>query len=178
MNQRVASLKKQLALIDEQQKRLTIRAPFDGQVVEWNLREKLKDRPVTSGQVLMEVADPKGDWELELQMPESKMGYVMEEWKKSGGKLPVTFILATHPAEKLAGWVDEIDPSAGSARRGRQHGDVAGRLRPEDAAGNFSGTKDWRRRDGQGGVRAVVDRIRLSARPVRLHPRKILFRIS
>lgn len=106
------SYNKQIDLVKEQQSKLTIRAPFDGQVVEWNLHEKLKDRPVTSGQILMEVADPKGDWELELQMPESKMGYVTQAWNEQDGKLPVKFILATHPADRLDGWVDEIDPSA------------------------------------------------------------------
>jgi uncharacterized protein YcnI len=70
------------------------------------------DRPVTSGQILMEVADPKGDWELELQMPESKMGYVTQAWNEQNGKLPVRFILATHPSDRLDGWVEEIDPSA------------------------------------------------------------------
>jgi hypothetical protein len=76
------------------------------------LHEKLMDRPVTSGQILMEVADPKGAWELEVMMPESKMGYVTQAWQESGGKLKVEFILATHPADKLEGWVEEIDPSA------------------------------------------------------------------
>lgn len=112
LNKQVASLERRIELVQQQMKKLEIRAPFDGQVVEWNLQEKLRDRPVTSGQVLMEVADPKGDWELEVMMPESRMGYVMQAWNETGGKLPVQFILATHPSEKLEGWVEEIDLSA------------------------------------------------------------------
>jgi multidrug resistance efflux pump len=112
LNTQVDSLTKRIELVKQQMDKLTIRAPFDGQVVEWNLHEKLMDRPVTSGQALMEVADPKGDWELELQMPESKMGYVTQAWNETGGKLPVQFILATHPGDKLEGWVEKIDPSA------------------------------------------------------------------
>jgi hypothetical protein len=60
----------------------------------------------------MEIADPDGPWELEVRMPESRMGYVSEAWKASDGKLKVDFILATHPANKLEGWVAEIEPSA------------------------------------------------------------------
>jgi hypothetical protein len=108
----VASLEKRIDLVKQQMAKLKIRAPFDGQVVEWNLHEKLMDRPVTSGQTLMEVVDPNGDWELELQMPESKMGYVTQAWNETGGKLPVQFILATHPGDKLEGWIEKIDPSA------------------------------------------------------------------
>jgi hypothetical protein len=62
--------------------------------------------------VLMEVADPKGDWELEVTMPESRMGPVAEEWEKSHGDLRVVFILSTHPADKLEGRVVEVHRSA------------------------------------------------------------------
>ena len=108
----VLSLREQLKLLTEQEAKLKITSPIDGQVVEWRLNETLLGRPVTKGQVLMEVADPKGDWELEVRMPESRMGYISEAWKESGGKLPVEFILATHPANKLQGLVEDIEPSA------------------------------------------------------------------
>jgi len=107
-----ASLRKQLGLLMEQHKLLEVTSPIDGQVVEWRLRETLAGRPVTKGQVLMEVADPKGPWELEVRMPESRMGYVSQAWDESGGKLKVDFILATHPGDPLEGWVEDIEPSA------------------------------------------------------------------
>jgi len=107
-----ASLQKQLDLLTEQQQLLKITSPIDGQVVEWRLQETLLGRPVTKGQVLMEVADPDGPWELEVRMPESRMGYVTQAWNESGGKLKVDFILATHPGDPLEGWVEVIEPSA------------------------------------------------------------------
>jgi biotin carboxyl carrier protein len=106
------SLRKQVELLTEQQQLLEIHSPIDGKVVEWRLHENLLGRPVTKGQELMEIADPDGPWELEVRMPESRMGYVSEAWKASDGKLKVDFILATHPANKLEGWVAEIEPSA------------------------------------------------------------------
>jgi biotin carboxyl carrier protein len=106
------SLRKQVELLEEQHKLLDIHSPIDGKVVEWRLHENLLGRPVSKGQELMEIADPDGPWELEIRMPESRMGYVSEAWSKSDGKLKVDFILATHPASPLEGWVAAIEPSA------------------------------------------------------------------
>lgn len=111
----VRSLKKKLELLTQQQGLLQITSPIDGQVVEWRLQETLLGRPVTKGQVLMEVADPKGDWELEIKMPESRMGYISEAWteaQRSNSKLKVDFILATHPGDPMVGYVETIEPSA------------------------------------------------------------------
>jgi hypothetical protein len=64
---------------------------------------------------MMEVADTSGPWELEVMMPESRMGYVAQAWtdaQKANRDLPVTFILATSPSKKLQGKVEEIHRSA------------------------------------------------------------------
>lgn len=110
----IASLEEKLRLLKKTEEKLKITSPIDGQVVEWKqrLEETLQGRPVTKGQILMEVADPEGDWELEVHMPESRMGYIAKAWAESGGNLPVEFILATHPADKLQGVVEDIESSA------------------------------------------------------------------
>ena len=64
--------------------------------------ERIEGRPVTRGQKLMEIADPGQRWELELYVPESKMGHIMERRttileKDPDAKLQLTFMLATHP---------------------------------------------------------------------------------
>lgn len=115
LQQRVISLREQRRLLDQKKDKLEIRSPIDGRVVTWKLQERLMLMPVGRGQKLLEVADPDGDWELEVTMPESRMGHVAEEWKKakeSDTDLRVVFILATHPANKLEGRVVEIHRSA------------------------------------------------------------------
>jgi len=112
LKQEIISLEEEFELLMTKKAKLEVRSPIDGQVVEWNLYERLMGRPVSQGQILMEIADPQGEWELEVRMPESRMGYISEAWTESGGKLKVDFILATHPANPLEGWVEEIDPSA------------------------------------------------------------------
>jgi hypothetical protein len=65
--------------------------------------------------MLMEVADPSGEWELEVSMPEARMGHIAKalgQAKESNTDLRVAFILATHPADKLEGKVVEVHRSA------------------------------------------------------------------
>ena len=122
--------------------------------------------------MLMEVADPKGDWELEVRMPESRMGYISEAVERIGRQAAGDFILATHPANKLEGQVEEIEPSA--EVRGDEGNTVLVRVsvRSEDAPRDVSRAEDRRGRDGQDPLRPAVDRLRMAARPGGFHSRE------
>ena len=89
--EKLRSLENQLVLLRVKQAELTIKSPLNGQVVTWDLRNRLISRPVQRGQVLMRVADPAGPWHLELHMPENRMGHVaqmqQEIYEKSRTKL-------------------------------------------------------------------------------------------
>lgn len=111
------ALDEQLKLLRMKEKQLVVTSPIDGKVVTWKVRELIKNRPVRKGQRLLEIADPSGHWELEIYVPEAKMGHVVERLQKiraedPNAQLEVTFILATHSDEKLHGQVYEIDTSA------------------------------------------------------------------
>jgi hypothetical protein len=83
LREKLESLEKQLALCKINQAELSIKSPISGQVVTWDLRNRLSNgRPVQRGQVLMRVADPKGPWQLELHMPENRMGHVADAQNK------------------------------------------------------------------------------------------------
>ena len=83
LNQKLLSLKKTLALCKINQAELAIKSPINGQVVTWDLQNRLPNaRPVQRGQILMRVADPSGPWQLELHMPENRMGHVAEAQKE------------------------------------------------------------------------------------------------
>ena len=53
-----------------------MRSPIDGRVVTWNVEDRLRGRPVNRGENLLEIADPTSDWELEVMMPEYRMGHI------------------------------------------------------------------------------------------------------
>jgi multidrug resistance efflux pump len=112
LEERIKSLNEQLRLRTMEQEKLEVRSPMDGRVVTWNLEERLGGRPVNRGENLLEVADPNGPWELEVTMPENRMGHIAEAMSKGGSPLPVTFFLATNPEKKLEGHVEEVHRSA------------------------------------------------------------------
>src|SRR5205823_4732389 len=99
----------QLKLLNEKGKDLTIRSPIDGEVTTWQVRDLLQFRPVQLGQALMTVVEPKGDWEVEMQMPEGNMGFVNDARAKLGtDELPVKYITATNPGVTRVGKIKEI----------------------------------------------------------------------
>lgn len=108
----IQSLKQQLELLQKKQEKLQVRSPIDGRVVTWNVVDRLENRPVNRGEQLLEIADPTRDWELEVFMPESRMGHIAKAAAETTAKLPVTFFLAQNPKEKLQGQVEEIHRSA------------------------------------------------------------------
>ena len=76
------SLNKQLELYRQRKQGLVIRSPIDGVVVTWDLKKKIEDRYVQKGWLLLSVADPTKDWQLELHMPEQRMGHIAKEQQK------------------------------------------------------------------------------------------------
>jgi HlyD family secretion protein/GAF domain len=112
VEKKIEGSNEQMALLQKMQQMLKVRSPIDGRVVTWNVSERLQGRPVNRGENLLEIADPTGDWELEVYMPEYRMGHIADADAKSPDKLPVTFFLATNPQEKLQGLVEHVDTSA------------------------------------------------------------------
>ena len=77
LSERANSLQEQLSLIKQKRENLIVRSPIAGQVLlPWDAEQSLMHRPVVTGQRVMTIADPDGDWELELAMPERRMGHV------------------------------------------------------------------------------------------------------
>jgi multidrug efflux pump subunit AcrA (membrane-fusion protein) len=107
------SLDEQLRLLEEKKATLTVRSPIDGTIVTWKPKDNLKTRPVGRGEKILRVADPSKDWELELRMPEERMGHIQRAQKElSKNELEVSYILATDPSRTLYGTVKEIHEAA------------------------------------------------------------------
>jgi multidrug efflux pump subunit AcrA (membrane-fusion protein) len=112
--EKLAALKIQQELHLQRQAELEIRSPIAGEITTWDLENRLSNVPVQRGQMLLQVADTNGPWQLELRMPESEVGYLTEATRglKSGESLPVEFQLASEPGRTFRGTVEEVHLSA------------------------------------------------------------------
>lgn len=106
---RAGSLRRQLALLEEKRKQLVVLSPVDGVVMlPWDAEQSLLHRPVAPGQKVLTIADPEGEWELELAMPERKMGHVNRAQRELGEDLQVSYILATDPGRRRYGTLRRV----------------------------------------------------------------------
>ena len=103
------SVERELTLLKDKAKRLTITSPIEGSVVTYDVNDILRDRPVQRVDALMEVADLEGNWQLELDLPDRKIGHVLRAFEENDRKpLDVEFILAADPGETLKGKLIEV----------------------------------------------------------------------
>ena len=115
LEQEIKSLAQQLELYAKKKKDLEVRSPIAGVIVTWQVRDRLLLRPVEKGQVLMSVADKTGPWELEVHMPDDRLGHVNRaaaEAQAAGRELEVDYIVATDPGTRHRGGVKEIHEQA------------------------------------------------------------------
>jgi hypothetical protein len=113
--QEVRSFDTQLELYRDKKRSLQVKSPIDGVVVTWQVRDRLLLRPVEKGQVLLSVADKTGPWELEVHMPDDRLGHVNRaaaEAAQAGRELRVDYVLATDPGTRHTGAVKEIHEQA------------------------------------------------------------------
>ena len=106
------SLTTQIKMLEQKQALLRVTSPIKGEVVTWDVRNILQRRPVLRGDFLMRVVDPAGEWELEVLMPEDRMGHIRRAQQEMGEDLRVEFISATNPGQTLEGRVVEVHDAA------------------------------------------------------------------
>jgi multidrug efflux pump subunit AcrA (membrane-fusion protein) len=132
------SLRAQYEIHANERKKLAVKSPIAGVVVSSKVLDELTHRPVMRGDELMTIADPTGELELEILMPEERMGHItkadnarkarLAEIEKQGGRgdrkaldaekkelergLKVSYILATHPGQEHVGYVREMNTRA------------------------------------------------------------------
>ncbi len=110
---KLAGLELEAAVLNEQIDALEVKSPIDGQVLTWDLKQRLEHRPVQKGGFLLRVADMQGPWEVDLNMPDEYMGHIARAenaLKTAGdGKLPVAYTVAAAPGARQKGTVKEIE---------------------------------------------------------------------
>ena len=108
VKEQIASLDRQLAILEKKRAELKIQSPIAGQVLTWDVGPLLDKRPVSRGQILMTVADLSGPWIVEIRVPDDQIGHVLAAQKEKGKDLPVEFLLATDPETTYTGKIAKV----------------------------------------------------------------------
>ncbi len=92
----------QSTLEARREEKLVLRAPRDGIIPNFQLRQLLEDRPVRQGDHLFDIMDDQGDWHMELLVAEKRMGHILRAQREQVERgetpeLPARFYLATQP---------------------------------------------------------------------------------
>jgi len=118
LNAQIEQANAQIALIDEQLKRIRISAPFDGIVVSGDLSQSL-GAPVERGDILFEVA-PLDTYRVVLDVDEAEISHIKPD---QTGKL----VLAGTPDDEIPIIIEKITPVS-SAAEGKNFFRVEARL--------------------------------------------------
>lgn len=97
-------LKNQLDLVNRRLKSLKMYSPVDGTVLTWEAKRRLENLPVQANQPVVSVANLDGPWQVELMIPQNRVGYVTRALKEnSENQLKAEFLLSTDPNTRLSG---------------------------------------------------------------------------
>lgn len=112
LERRLDSLRQQQKILAEQRTALTLRSPISGSVLTLDVQHLLQSRPVVRGQVLFTVADTDAGWRLVAEVPQDRIGAVVDAQLDSQEKLPVRFRLVGNLEQTYAGFVEMVTETA------------------------------------------------------------------
>ena len=110
--QEIIGLSNELNLRQKEARNLNIIAPIGGVVMNWQAHQNLIRRPVERGQNLMTIIEKDATWMLELELPERRIGHMIEASKaaaNNGEAARVTFSLVSHPGAEFEGEMMLVD---------------------------------------------------------------------
>lgn len=108
LKSQLETLNASLQLRQQQVRDLTVVAPISGVVTTWNVRKLLENRPVVTGQLLLDIADMAQPMHLRLRMPDKRMHH-LESFRSqlaAGEPIEVDFIMQTNPDETFPATLD------------------------------------------------------------------------
>ncbi|MEX0613974.1 MAG: efflux RND transporter periplasmic adaptor subunit [Pirellulales bacterium] len=112
IQQRLENLRRELDLLNHERQQLVVTSPIAGRVLTWDVANRLAARLVERGEVLVTVADLSADWQLELDVPDDRIGHVLAAQQELQRNLPVRFRLSSDDREQHRGYVAEICQTA------------------------------------------------------------------
>lgn len=107
--ERKKNLLDQLQLMELKKSLQKIHAPIGGTIVTWDAKRRLPGLPVTANQPVLAIDNLTGDWQLELKIPQNKIGYVNQAMQEADGQpLDAEFTVDTNPNVRLKGKLVDV----------------------------------------------------------------------
>ena len=166
----------QATVLKDRLARLTVRAPLAGVVTTFQAQQLLLNRPVKRGDLLLQVMDETGDWQLELEVAEHRLGRILVEQQRLAAVSRETKVERPEPEKSAAN-----DPLSSPAPNPRpptlnppfQQLPIEYRLLTQSEASYFANLNSLATRtvtaESQGSVieaRATLDKTRLPVRAI------------
>lgn len=82
---------------------LTVKSPIRGQILNFQLRRTLMNRPLNRGDHVMTIANFDGGWIIDLNIPDDQMQQITDYSPEEGENYSVTCVLKSNPAIKFKG---------------------------------------------------------------------------
>lgn len=99
----IDSLNRQMRILETEREKLVLRSPIAGTVLSASRVSDLQGLPASPSEPLFTVADLNGSWQLELKIPEGRVGYVREAMMDSTEDPIVDFMIGSNPNVALKG---------------------------------------------------------------------------
>jgi multidrug efflux pump subunit AcrA (membrane-fusion protein) len=115
LEQKLANSRHERELLQHERDQLVVTSPIAGRVLTWDVGHQLLARPVERGEVLVTVADLAADWQLELDVPDDRIGYVLTAQHEMKSDLPVRFRLSSEEQAEHVGKIVEVCQTANVA---------------------------------------------------------------
>lgn len=105
VSQKIDAIDRQLALLEHERGRLTLKSDRDGVVDGWQIRRSLTERPVHRGDPLLSVIEPDGPWRVETRLAQNRIDLVLAALRATDAKEETTAqyhrVALTSAPEKL-----------------------------------------------------------------------------
>ncbi len=113
------SLRTQAKIVAEMQRELTIISPIGGRIVAWQLAQRLQNRPIGRGNLILSVIDDASPWRLNLEVADEDAGTVLASIQ-STKTLPIRFAVATEPTRTYQAELVSVSTASRLSEAGKQ----------------------------------------------------------
>ena len=101
-------LERKREALEERELLLNVTSPIAGVVSTFEVDQLLKHRPVRRGEILLEVMDDTGPWQLELNVAEHRTGHLLRAQQANSDALPIKYLLVTSPERTHPATLKEV----------------------------------------------------------------------